>query len=161
LRELFDAGVDLGGAPGQANVGHKAMTVIHSVLAGVDSIDGCEVVGKLKAGVAYGYSEALGYHPILASRADTGEIVHARLRKGSANTQRGAKRFVEELVARVRRARASGRILLRFDSGFWSGETIAACARLDVRYTMSVPATTKAVRASIAQIPDDAWASIE
>ena len=27
-----------------------------------------------------------GYHPILASRADTGEVLHVRLRKGSANT---------------------------------------------------------------------------
>jgi Transposase DDE domain group 1 len=99
----------------------------------------CEVVGKAKQGAAYGYTKVLGYHPILASRADTGEIVHARLRKGSANTQRGAKRFVEELIARVRRAGAAGQIVLRFDSGFWSAETIAACVRLGVRYTMAVP----------------------
>ena len=44
LRELFDQRVDLGDAPGRANVGHKAMTVIHSVLAAADSIDGCEVL---------------------------------------------------------------------------------------------------------------------
>jgi hypothetical protein len=34
LRELFDAHVDLGEAPGAANVGDKAMTLIHSALAG-------------------------------------------------------------------------------------------------------------------------------
>jgi hypothetical protein len=121
----------------------------------------CEVVGKLKAGAAYGYTKVLGYHPILASRADTGEILHARLRKGSANTQRGAKRFVEELIARVRRAGAVGEIVLRFDSGFWSAETIAACTRLNVRYTMAVRATTKAVRGAIDRIGDDAWSDIE
>lgn len=121
----------------------------------------CEVAGKLKQGAAYGYTKVLGYHPILASRADTGEILHARLRKGSANTQRGAKRFVEELTARVRRAGASGEIVLRFDSGFWSTETIAACNRLDVRYTMSVRATTKALRATIAGIPEEAWQEID
>jgi Transposase DDE domain group 1 len=44
LRELFDRRVDLGDAPGRANVGHKAMTVIHAVLAQADSIDGCEVL---------------------------------------------------------------------------------------------------------------------
>jgi Transposase DDE domain group 1 len=121
----------------------------------------CEVVGKLKTGAAYGYTKVLGYHPILASRADTGEIVHARLRKGSANTQRGAKRFVEELIARVRRAGAAGEIALRFDSGFWSAETIATCARLNVRYTMAVRATTKAVRASIDRIGDIDWSDIE
>lgn len=121
----------------------------------------CEVVGKLKAGAAYGYTRVLGYHPILASRADTGEVLHARLRKGSANTQRGAKRFVEELIARVRRAGATGEIVLRFDSGFWSSETIATCRRLDVRYTMAVRATTNAVRAAIAQISEDAWTQID
>jgi hypothetical protein len=34
LRELFDDGVDLGDAPGAANVGDKAMTLVHSALAG-------------------------------------------------------------------------------------------------------------------------------
>jgi hypothetical protein len=44
LLELFDQRVDLGTAPGRANVGHKAMTVIHSVLADADSIDDCDVL---------------------------------------------------------------------------------------------------------------------
>ena len=42
-----------------------------------------------------------------------------RLRKGAANTQRGALRFVDELLARVGKAGAAGKILLRADSGFW------------------------------------------
>ena len=50
----------------------------------------CEVHGKTKHGAAYGYTRVLGYHPIVATRADTGEVLHARLRKGSS--QRGAKR---------------------------------------------------------------------
>jgi hypothetical protein len=39
LRELFDTHVDLGAAPGHANVGLKAMTLIHSALSGGDCID--------------------------------------------------------------------------------------------------------------------------
>ena len=66
-----------------------------------------EVIGKAKQGAGYGYTRKLGYHPILATRADTGEIVHVPMRKGSANTQRGARRFIDELVARVRRAGAT------------------------------------------------------
>ena len=31
----------------------------------------------------------LGYHPLLATRAGTGEVLHARLRTGRANTARG------------------------------------------------------------------------
>jgi hypothetical protein len=76
--------------------------------------------------------------PVVATRADTGEVLHVRLRKGAANTQRGTVRFVEELVARVRRAGASGELIMRFDSGFWSNATIATLERLDVGFTMGV-----------------------
>ena len=44
LRHLFEERVDLGDAPGRAKVGHKAMTVIHAVLAEADSIDDCDVL---------------------------------------------------------------------------------------------------------------------
>jgi hypothetical protein len=120
-----------------------------------------EVVGTLKAGAAFGYTKVLGYHPILASRSDTGEILHARMRKGSANTARGARRFIEELVARVRRGGAVGEIVVRVDSGFWSKDTIATLRRLDVRYTMAVRSGNKAVAAAIAAIGDEAWVDID
>jgi hypothetical protein len=55
LKDLFDRHVDLGGAPGGANVGHKAMTIVHSVLAGGDCID--DAAG-LRAG---GTEEVLGH----------------------------------------------------------------------------------------------------
>ena len=79
----------------------------------------CEVHGYHKQGARYGYTHRLGSHPLLATRADTGELLHARLRKGAANTARGILRFVDELVARLRRAGASGELTLRMDSGFW------------------------------------------
>jgi Transposase DDE domain group 1 len=121
----------------------------------------CEVEGKAKQGAAFGYTRVLGYHPILASRADTGEILHARLRKGSANTARGARRFIDELIARVRRAGAAGEIVVRVDSGFWSKDTIATLARLDVRYTMAVRTNTKGIASAIAAIDDSAWRPID
>jgi hypothetical protein len=82
----------------------------------IDSFVG-EVYGDLKDGAAYGYTHVLGYHPIIATRADTGEVLHIRCRTGSANTQRGVKRFVEELLARVRRAGYPGQIVIRADTG--------------------------------------------
>lgn len=78
----------MGGGPGERRL-----------VVDVDSTI-CEVTGKLKQGAAFGYTKVLGYHPLLATRAETGEVLHARMRKGSANTQRGTKRFVEELIAR-------------------------------------------------------------
>jgi hypothetical protein len=120
----------------------------------------CQVAGTAKQGAAYGYTKVLGYHPLIASRADTGEILHARMRKGSANTARGVRRFIAELIARVRRAGATGEIVIRFDSGFWSKETLAVLQRLDVRYTMAVRCGTKAVAAAIAAIDETAWTAI-
>jgi hypothetical protein len=121
----------------------------------------CEVAGKAKQGAAFGYTRVLGYHPILATRADTGEILHARMRKGSANTQRGARRFIDELIARVRRAGADGPITMRFDSGFWANDTITALERLDVRYTMAVRCGFKTVAAAITEIDETAWTDID
>jgi hypothetical protein len=121
----------------------------------------CEVEGKQKQGAGFGYTKVLGYHPLLATRADSGEVLHARMRKGQANTQRGARRFIDELVARVRRAGATGEITMRMDSGFWSNDTIATLGRLNVRYTMAVRTNTQGIAAAIAQIPDDAWVDID
>ncbi|MGI8808431.1 MAG: hypothetical protein ACR2KK_11405 [Acidimicrobiales bacterium] len=86
---------------------------------------------------------------------------HARMRKGSANTARGAHRFIDELVPRVRRAGATGEIVMRFDCGFWSNDTIASLGRLDVRYTMAVRTSTPAIAATIATIAEHAWVDID
>ena len=137
-----------------AGPGAKALTI------DIDSTI-CEVDGKHKHGAGYGYTKVLGYHPILATRADTGEVLHARMRKGAANTQRGARRFIEELVARVRRAGATGELTMRMDSGFWSNETINTLGRLGVRYTMAVRCNTKGIAAAIATIAEDAWQDID
>ena len=120
----------------------------------------CEVHGYAKQGAAYGYTRVRGYHPLLATRADTGEILHTRMRKGSANSSRGAQRFVRETIRRVRRAGASGPVTLRADSGFWSNKVIDACGDHDVRFSITVRAT-KAVVAVIDGIDDDAWVDID
>ena len=83
----------------------------------IDSFIG-EVHSEQKQGASYGYTKKLGYHPIVAVRSDTGEVLHIRNRKGKANTQRGIARFVDELLARVRRAGHRGQVIIRADSGF-------------------------------------------
>jgi hypothetical protein len=124
----------------------------------VDSFVG-EVCGRLKQGASYGYTRLLGYHPLLATRADTRETLHIRLRKGSANTQRGMKRFTEELIARVNRAGASGVKLLRADSGFWNTKVFELLERAGWQYSIGVR-MIKTVRATVEAIPQDAWQTI-
>jgi len=117
----------------------------------------CQVHGHHKQGAAFGYTRVLGYHPILATRADTGEVLHARLRKGSS--QRGHNRFVEELVARVRRAGVGGGLTVRADSGFFSWELIKTLNRLSVAWSVTV-SMNPSVRKAIGAIGEDDWIDI-
>jgi hypothetical protein len=119
-----------------------------------------EVHGDHKQGAAYGYTRQLGYHPLLATRADTQETLHIRLRSGSANTQRGAKRFVDELAARLRRAGATGQILVRADSGFWAYKTIAALQRHGMHYSIGVT-MQRNVRTLVEAIDESVWQRLD
>ena len=120
----------------------------------------CEVHGYHKQGAGFGYTRRRGLHPLVAVRADTGEILHVRFRKGSANTGRGAQRFVRETLGRVRRAGATGQITLRADSGFWSKHVIKACRDHDIRYSITVR-RHQAIVSAIDTIPEGGWVDID
>jgi len=124
----------------------------------VDSFVG-EVCGRLKRGACYGYTRLLGYHPILATRADTREVLHIRMRKGSANTQKGMLRFCQELAARVDRAGARGERLLRADSGFWNTKVFEHLEKIGWQYSIGVR-NTKKVSSAVQAIDETAWQSI-
>ncbi len=125
----------------------------------VDSFVG-EVCGRLKQGAAYGYTRLLGYHPILATCADTREVLHIRLRKGSVNTQKGMLRFTEELIARVTRAGADGVKLLRADSGFWNNKVF--CRLEDAGWAYSIGVRMhKGIRQAVEAIDEQAWQKVE
>jgi Transposase DDE domain group 1 len=124
----------------------------------IDSFVG-EVHGYQKQGASYGYTKKLGYHPILAVRSDTGEVLHIRNRKGKANTQRGIARFVDELIARVRRAGHTGQIIIRADSGFENHKLFKELERRGIEFSIGVkqsPTITKL----IAAIPETAWVTV-
>jgi hypothetical protein len=128
------------------------------VVVDVDSFVG-EVYGYEKQGAGYGYTHKRGYHPIVATRAGTGEVLHIRARKGSANTSRGALRFVEELIPRVVRAGATGPKLLRADSGFWNGKIIARLERAGWTYSIGVRQQPH-IKAAVAAIPEQDWRAL-
>jgi Transposase DDE domain group 1 len=230
LLELFDEHVDLGNAPGRAHVGHKALTLIHSALAGGDSIDDADalragatesvlghvvlapstlgtflrsfswghvrqldvVAGELLARAwaagagpggkpftidvdsslheTYGlakeggsrvtYSHGRGYNPLYAVAAGTGDVLHTRLRGGTAYSGRGAASFLTETFGRVRVAGATGPLVLRADSGFYSRAVVGACRRGRVAFSITAPLLKGGVNNAIAAIDDSAWVPI-
>ena len=135
-----------GGGPGEA-----------PVTIDVDSTV-CEVAGRAKAGAAYGHTQQLGYHPLLATRAETGEVLHSRLRGGSS--QSGHVHFVSETVHRARRAGAVGALTVRADSGFFSYDLLDRLEGLKVSWSITIPAYSH-VKAAIADINEESWAPID
>ncbi len=120
----------------------------------------CETFGLAKEGAQrHNYAGQRGYHPLLAVAAGTGEVLMARLRKGRANTARGAAHFLRETVSRVRYAGATGQLTMRADSGFYNRAIVAACRKLSVRFSITVRQHAS-LRNLIEAIPEADWTPI-
>jgi hypothetical protein len=144
LARAWQAGAGPGGGP---------------LVIDIDSFIG-EVCSEQKQGAGYGYTKKLGYHPILAVRSDTGEVLHIRNRKGKANTQRGVARFVDELLARVRRAGHHGPIIIRADSGFENHQLMTVLHARGIKFSIGVK-QSPTIKKLIAEIPEENWVTIE
>lgn len=119
-----------------------------------------EVYGKQKQGASYGYTGVLGYHPLIATRAGTGEILGSRMRKGAAGSSRGVLRFIGELLATIGRAGVSGPVTVRADSAFWSWKLVDKLTRVGVGWSITVRLVPK-IKATIAAIPEENWTTID
>ena len=120
----------------------------------------CETYGLTKEGAQrHNYAGVRGYHPLLAIAAGTGDVLMARLRKGRANTARGADHFLRETVSRVRFAGATGPLTVRADSGFYTHPMVAMCRKLKVRYSITVRLHQN-LRNLIETIPEEDWIPI-
>jgi hypothetical protein len=118
-----------------------------------------EVHGRAKQGAAFGYTKVRGYHPQLATCAQTGQVLMSRLRGGSAGAARGAASFLTETVSRVRNAGATGQLTVRGDSAFYSKKVLATATKFDVRFSVTAR-QDKRVRAAIDAIDEDVWQPI-
>ena len=91
--------------------------------------------------------------------AGTGNVLMARLRKGKANTARGAAHILRETVSRVRRAGATGPLTMRADRGIYNHDIIAACRTAKVRFSITI-LQHQSMRSIIAAIPEAEWTPI-
>jgi hypothetical protein len=85
--------------------------------------------------------------------------VGTRLRKGSANSARGASRFVADAVATTRAAGVGGPIVVRADSAYYGHAVIGTARRQKVHFSITAR-QDRAVAAAIADIAEDAWVCI-
>ena len=117
------------------------------------------VHGRSKQGAAFGYTGVRGYHPQLATCAQTGQVLMCRLRGGAAGAARGAKSFLTETVSRARHAGATGQLTVRADSAFYSRAVLHTAITFDVRFSVTAR-QDKRIRAAIDSIDEDAWTPI-
>jgi len=122
-----------------------------------------EVHGYAKQGSGYGYSGVRGLNALLGtvSAKDTAPVILAqRLRKGAANSARGAKRLITDALSTLKHTGASGQVLLRADSAFYGHATVAAALTGGAEVSVTVR-MDPAVKRAIARIPESAWETIE
>jgi hypothetical protein len=118
--------------------------------------------GYAKQGAGYGYSGVKGLNALLAtvsSASSAPVIVATRLRKGSANSARGAARLVADAIKTTRSAGVNGLVVLRADSAYYGADVIAAARRHRTHFSITAR-KDRAVTAAIASISQDAWTRI-
>ena len=107
----------------------------------------CETYELAKEGARrHNYTGQRGYHPLMAVAAGTGDVLMARLRRGRANTARGAAHFLRETLSRVRHAGATGALTVRADSGFYTHDIVTVCRSNDVRFSHHRPTAPEPAR---------------
>ena len=112
-----------------------------------------------QGGKHFTYLHTRGYHPLLAVIAETGEVVHSRLREGRAAAGRGAGSFARQALARLGRLGRLNEVVVRADSGFYAEKVVTACQAHGVRFSISVR-LQKNHHELIAAIPEEEWKAI-
>jgi hypothetical protein len=147
------------------------------VLCGADQVMFIDVdstlrrcYGKKKQGVAFGHAKVggydvrlRGYNPLIAtlSTLQAAPVVAAtRLRAGNAGSARGATSLVAEAIGTAKACAATGLILMRADSAFYTKKVVWACRRNGVYFSVATRMDAK-IRAACQAIPDDRWVDIK
>jgi hypothetical protein len=119
--------------------------------------------GYTKQGAGRGYTGVNGLNVLLATISTPGSvplIAAARLRRGGANSLRGAPKLLADALAVARRAGAGrARLVVRADSAFYAHAAVAAATRAGAAFSVTVR-QTPAISRAIAAIDPGAWTPI-
>ncbi|MFY1631660.1 IS1380 family transposase [Solwaraspora sp. WMMB335] len=129
------------------------------------------VYSKAKQGASFGHTKISGKNVLrrglspLAVTISTPQaapvLAGVRLRAGRAGSARGATTMVVEAINTAIEAGADpATIVVRGDSAFCSGKTIAAIVKAGATFSFTI-ARNPAVDAAVASIPDDAYTPVQ
>lgn len=128
------------------------------------------VYGKQKQGIGFGHAKVggynvylRGYNPLittLSTPLSAPVIAATRLRSGNAGSARGAASQIAEAITTARSCGASGQIVVRADSAFYTKTVITTCRRRDVRFSVTTRIDAK-IRAACDSIRHEQWLDIQ
>ncbi|WP_189327914.1 IS1380 family transposase, partial [Streptomyces flaveus] len=122
-----------------------------------------QVYGPAKQGASFGYTKQRGLHfQIVTVKTSTCApvIVATRLRKGSANSGKGAASLLREALTTVRAMGITAKIIVRADSAYFSHKVVEVCRTAGVCFSLAA-AVRKKIREAIAAIDEDAWTPVK
>ena len=141
------------------------------VLAFVD-IDSTQkrVYGHKKEGARFGHTKIQGKSVLVrglnaligavSTPLAAPVIAATRPPGGNASSARGAASLAAQAIGTARACGATGTIVVRMDSAYYTAAVIAAVRRNEARFSVTAPVSA-AIRAAITTIPQDAWQPIE
>ncbi|QRK05488.1 IS1380 family transposase [Archangium violaceum] len=100
-----------------------------------------EVHGHQEGSAYNGHYGVRMYHPIVASLAETGDLLDVRLREGNVHSANGALEFIDELLGRVEKEVCEV-AAVRFDAGFPEEKLLAKLEERGTPYVARVRNTS-------------------
>jgi Transposase DDE domain group 1 len=139
------------------------------ILAGADQVCYVDIDDTIKAtygyakqGAGHGYNGVKGLNALLAlvsTPISAPVVVATRLRRGPANSARGAARIVADALVTARACGAGGLVTVRADSAYYGHDVVAAARRGGARFSVTVRMNRTVVKA-ISEIEESAWVPI-
>jgi hypothetical protein len=112
--------------------------------------------GRQKQDADFAYNGQWGFHPLIVSLANTGEILDTVQRPGNVHSATGAADSLERVLPLAFRRYGFGNLLVRGDSAFDQAAVRAACERHGAAYALVAKEVGQKPR-SAAAIEEDDW----
>ncbi|WP_323807898.1 IS1380 family transposase [Amycolatopsis keratiniphila] len=142
---------------------------VPSLLAGVEQLAFIDIDSKIKEtyghgkqGSGFAYNGVRGLNHLVATLSSpvcAPVVLTARLRGGNADSRRGAASMITEAIGLARRAGATGTVVVRADSAFFTGPIITAIRKAGAWFSVTAQKNV-ATQAVIDRIDEDQWDEI-